>query len=47
MLRVLAAFAVCMSLYEFLVRRVPALRFLFGMGPEWPRPAATPAGRAV
>ena len=30
----LAAFAVCMSLYEFLIRRNPALRFLFGMGPK-------------
>jgi len=44
MLRVLAAFAVCMSPYEFLIRRYAGLRFLFGMGPKRPRPAATPAG---
>jgi hypothetical protein len=40
---VIFTFAICMSLYEFLVRRINLLRFLFGMK----LPARTPAAQSA
>ncbi len=45
---VLSSFIICMALYEFLVRRINFMRFLFGMKPlakpqTVPQPAAQPS----